>query len=598
MANKNELFKDLDVSNKVSRNGFDLSHGVKFTAKAGELLPVLNFGLIPGDSVRIHLDHFTRTAPVNTAAFTQIREYFDFFWVPYRVLWKNAPQVLTQNTKNPQIASSATSNRIIGQDMPKMNFALVYNQPNDNSWSVGEGYIRKLSKYKNEFNFNRGALAIKLLNHLGYCYVPESLASLYEADEGEHGLAMRPMVSILPLLAYNKIYYDFYRNTQWEDNQPYNYNFDYSDSSALWAVSANNNETFWSNPTMFDLRYSNYPKDLFFGLIPDAQYGDAAVVPVDYSEESITDAAIVGLVNNQLEPIYVQSTGESLSHITYGDSFGSGFNYTGQLYTAINTLKGQFSILEERKAKALQKYKEIIGSGQLTYSDIIRKIFNENASELLDNECKYLGGSSSEINISEVVNSNLADGNEALIKGKGTGSQKGEYIEFSSKAEYGLIMCIYHCQPVIDYALNAFSFDSLRTEADDWANPIYDRLGFQPLPVYYLDNTTGLNTFDDITLGYTTRYFDYKTMPDRTLGDFRNTLKSWIAPVSFDYLQDYYEANNKRFEINYTFFKVNPHILDTVFNPVNDNISSDQFWVSANFQINAVRPLDYIGVPY
>ena len=41
------------------------------------------------------------------------------------------------------------------------------------------------------------------------------------------------------------------------------------------------NFAYWNNPTMFDLAYASYPKDLFFGLLPDSQYGDTAVVDVD-----------------------------------------------------------------------------------------------------------------------------------------------------------------------------------------------------------------------------------------------------------------------------------------------------------------------------
>ena len=82
------------VRNNVSRNGFDLSTKRNFTAKCGELLPVMCKEVIPGDKVKIDLSAFTRTMPVNTAAFARIREYYDFFFVPFSHLWNRSNTVL------------------------------------------------------------------------------------------------------------------------------------------------------------------------------------------------------------------------------------------------------------------------------------------------------------------------------------------------------------------------------------------------------------------------------------------------------------------------------------------------------------------------
>lgn len=582
---KNKLFKDLDVSNSVSRNGFDLSQNVKFTAKAGELLPIFHRTLMPGDRFRINVSHFTRTRPLNTSAFTTIREYFDFFFVPYRLLWRNANQVLSKNLNNPVAALSATSNLPVSETLPYLNMAIMYRFPNDASFSSdGPGYIQKLFEYENEFGFNRGSNAIKLLNYLGYCYFPNDQISVYrDGTLPRSPFTSRPnRVSILPLLAYNKIYYDYFRNTQWEDNQPYNYNVDYMGATTQWHVDVNTNPDYWANPTMFDLKYSNYPKDLFFGLLPDSQFGDPA--EVDITEQT---------------PLYFDVVGEDGQPITSldGDLIESNYaKYTGALKTLTSELSQSFNILQLRKANALQKYREIIGSGSLDYTAIIRKVFNDEVPQQLSQQCMYLGGISSTIKINDVDNQNLAGENELTVRGKGIGSQEREFIEFDCQGDFGVIMCLYHCQPVIDYALNAFHFDTLKVESDDFANPVFDRLGFQELPYYYLDNSFGLDVREPF-VGYTSRYFDYKTSIDQTLGDFRGSIANWIAPVNLDYLADY--NNGGVFRINSTFFRVNPHILDPIFTgDVTDDLDSDQFWISANFEISAVRPLDYLGVPF
>ena len=97
MANIMSMVK---LKNKTSRNGFDLGRKNAFTAKVGELLPVACIECLPGDSFDLEIQHFTRTRPVNTAAYTRIREYFDWFFVPTDLLWNKFGTVITQMTDN------------------------------------------------------------------------------------------------------------------------------------------------------------------------------------------------------------------------------------------------------------------------------------------------------------------------------------------------------------------------------------------------------------------------------------------------------------------------------------------------------------------
>jgi hypothetical protein len=93
------LFSYGTVKNRPARSGFDLSNRFAFTAKAGELLPVYWKLLLPGTKVNLKDSHFTRTMPVNTAAFTRIREYFDWYFVPLRLINKNLPQAFSHCSK-------------------------------------------------------------------------------------------------------------------------------------------------------------------------------------------------------------------------------------------------------------------------------------------------------------------------------------------------------------------------------------------------------------------------------------------------------------------------------------------------------------------
>ena len=65
---------------------------------------------IPGNKYRISADWFTRTVPVNTAAYTHIKEYYDFYAVPLRLISRALPQAFTQMSDYMTSAASSTSN--------------------------------------------------------------------------------------------------------------------------------------------------------------------------------------------------------------------------------------------------------------------------------------------------------------------------------------------------------------------------------------------------------------------------------------------------------------------------------------------------------
>lgn len=584
MARSNKLFKDLEVRNKVSRNGFDLSNEHFFTAKVGELLPIYHRTLMPGDKFRFRLKSFTRTNPVNTSAFTKIHEYFDFFFVPYRLLGKQIPHILAQDVDNPVVANSQTANKSIGTSLPKIQLSRL----RDGS---STSLPKLLGTKKNEFGFYRAILTNKLLNHLGYFWqstkgakenagIVDDFGNM-QVDKVEYDI--NPYMSLLPLAAYQKIRYDYFRNSQWEDNVPYNYNFDYLSNTAIYSLPASSSVEFWNNPTMFDLGYASYPKDLFFGLLPDSQYGDTAVVESEVS----TAQSIVSV--RDADGVVINS-----------DNIDS---FTGELWADMssysNSLRTQFDILEFRKARFAQHYREIVGTGKKSMKALISKIYNVELPRELTDECYYLGGHSNVVKFSDVDNTNLADGNDVLVKGKGIASSDGDLIEFDAD-EYGIVMCIYHAMPKIDFALNNAHFDVLKVNVDDYANPIFDNLGLQEMNILYLDNTKKNNVSQTPFIGWTSRYFDYKTSIDVVNGDFRESLYQWVAPLTPDTLFQYSGTNDSRpgIVLDYKFFKINPCILDSVFvTACNSYLNTDQLDVSVYFSCNAVRPLSYLGIP-
>jgi hypothetical protein len=85
-----------ELQNHPHKAGFDIGSKNVFTAKVGELLPVYWDFAIPNCDYDIDLAYFTRTRPVQTAAYTRVREYFDFYAVPCDLLWKSFDSAVIQ----------------------------------------------------------------------------------------------------------------------------------------------------------------------------------------------------------------------------------------------------------------------------------------------------------------------------------------------------------------------------------------------------------------------------------------------------------------------------------------------------------------------
>ena len=268
------LFSLKDVRNHPRRSAFDLSSKVAFSAKSGELLPIKWYFTMPGDKFTLKRQHFTRTQPVNTSAYTRIREYYDWFWVPLHLLWRNAPEVISQMQSNVQHAGSQTSALALGNYLP----VVTSNQ-------LG-GVCKTLSGKKNYFGFDRADLAYKLIQYLRFGNVNSDVSKNYGTSVPLSDKAYSQKsrfnlnLSVFPLLAYKKFCQDYFRYSQWQNSSPYLWNIDYftGTSSQLFSNMPAAGDAYWNNNTMFDLEYCNWNKDLFMGVLPDSQFGDVASI--------------------------------------------------------------------------------------------------------------------------------------------------------------------------------------------------------------------------------------------------------------------------------------------------------------------------------
>ncbi len=607
-----------NLQNHPHRSGFDIGRKNAFTAKVGELLPVYWDISMPGDKYKFSVEYFTRTQPVETSAYTRLREYFDFYAVPLRLLWKSAPSVLTQMQDINQIqALSLTQNLSLGTYLPSLSLyrlgtAPYYLNKESSDPSSPSGRV-------NLFGYSRGDLCFKLLNYLGYGNLISKLppsgkrwwsTSLKNESSSKYtqGYVQNNYVNLFPLLAYQKIYQDFFRWSQWEKSNPASYNVDYFTGVTPTLIDSlpSSSSAYWDSDTMFDLKYCNWNKDMLMGILPNSQFGDVAVLDISNSGAS---NVVLGPDDKKSTVGIASAITSNVSSIPFFAMQASSSNTVpvgSALRVDLSTLQSQFTVLALRQAEALQRWKEISQSGDSDYREQIRKHFGVNLPQALSNLCTYIGGISRNLDISEVVNNNLAtEGGTAVIAGKGVGAGNGSFTYTTN--EHCVVMCIYHAVPLLDYTITGQDGQLLVTDAESLPIPEFDNIGMEVLPMVQIFNSPKASVVNLFNAGYNPRYFNWKTKLDVINGAFTTTLKSWVSPVTESLLSGWFgfgynegDVNvNTRVVLNYKFFKVNPSVLDPIFGVAADSTwDTDQLLVNSYIGCYVARNLSRDGVPY
>lgn len=583
------------IKNHPHRDGFDLSRKFAFTAKLGELLPVFCEDVMPGDNFKINADWFTRSQPVTSPAFTRFGEYYDFFFVPYHLLWRYFPQFVIQ-TNDDNWATGITSKSNQFTQHPYISSKELINAIRKSGTFDNTGKPTTFVKDINGRAYSYGAL--KLLEYLGYGktdtinyttsgnYSVTFPTGTAASSNNVSDIALNPF----PLAAYQKVYNDFFRNTQWEEPSPYSYNFDYLNGSSMKVpVPQTANAEFFANG-LCTLRYSNYNKDYFTGRLPEKQYGSEALASPLISSSGISFQLgslrhSENFVTNTLVSKDFHSLGFPIDQVASYDKETVGL--------------GALAI---RQAEFLQKWKEITQSGGSDYVSQIEKHFGVKPNHEMAHRSTYIGGFDNKFGIDEVVNTNLSQSSyESSLAGKGVNVGHGT-LNFNVK-EHGIIIGIYHMSLLPEYSAQMTEKLMLKTMPTDYAIPEMDNVGMQSVSarefagalIPYPSSASG--TMNKI-LGYVPRYSEYKTHVDKVAGGFTTSLDYWVTPLNKISSSDLKNGNYSSLDDDF-FYKVDPKILNSVLAvSVDDSVDTDQFLINCGFDVKAVRNISRDGLPY
>lgn len=544
MANNSIFARNAHRAN-LQRNAFDLSFTSKFTASVGMLLPCFCKEVNPNEHFRINPEMFLRTVPLNSAAYVRLKQYCEFYFVPTRLLWRSFPQFIagTSNQFSAAISDGSKFSSVPTWDFNTM-LKLLTTSGNDTC-----GYPFKYG-------------AVRLLDLLGYGVNVSNVDSLISANN------VKPFnfkVSPFRMLAYQKIYSDFYRNTLYESIDVENFNVDNTSSSSSVAT---------QTASMMYLRYRDWKKDYF-----------NAVSPAFQSTEFMS---------------------ASFSPVTFGVSASSGEPYTN---TDISSKLGgmyiksadNFTVANLRSAYALDKlYRLMISAKDGSYSEQMKVRFGVDAPDD-DWKSKFIGAIDAPVTIGDVTTTsdtyNETDSSGAIpgtLYGNGWSQSNGN-IDFTAK-EHGIIMGIFSILPECDYQSDQIDAFNTKLKREDFFVPEFADLGKQPTPIYQFK----FNKDTDMSkvLGWNLRYSEYKTSLDMVHGVFNSDEKfqnqsynAWVAPRN----QTLAQYSNGA---TVSFFKALPSVLNQVMVQQYDGTEqTDQFLVNAGFNVQAIRPMSIYGEP-
>jgi hypothetical protein len=667
-----------NIKNKVSRNAFDLSHRHLFTAQIGELLPVFYQWVNPNETFKLGFNSLTRTQPLETAAFTRLHENIQYYFVPFQSLWKFFEQQVNNMTSGQsgenisRIAKSSSEDSVITTSMPYLNYdylrSILNNLMNDTTDAVILGYKAgnttpaALSSYlSNTIFMVNGRLRyvnfVRLLRSFGLfnsnldgydiidsliSFVNSSTSSSWNkqdflnssygwwcssyslgSSKGYFEVNHAPNLSIFPLLAYQKIYYDHYIYRQWQPYRSYACNIDYLLPSDSMNFSAKLSSKGY-DAALFDLHSSNLPLDYFNGVLPRAQYGDESAATVSASSNSY-DFSInnvkLSSSNNHLFP--VNTVGPLAVKPDSTNQIGPSHNGTMVLSndqsvnisklsgTSDSSLSGSLKISALRSAIALQKYKEIQESNDPDFASQVLAHFGVKPKHD-DYKSVFIGGSDNILDINPQVNQNLSDDNTADIKATASGTLSAS-CSFTSDT-FGIIIGVYRCIPQLDVAHCGLDRNNFKTDASDFPLPELDNLGMQtqyrsevfaPIAGDVKPNLGSSHPSVDMsrTYGYLPRFAELKTSYDRYDGAFLYSLNSWVTGYTSSVLSKWAFAFRSDSPSSYKnideLLICPPSITDSIFvDQFSLTSNNDKLLVGSVNSCVAVRPYSVYGLPY
>jgi hypothetical protein len=507
-------------------NTFDLSHDRKFSGKIGELMPISVMEVVPGDKFNIKATNLTRFAPLITPIMHQASVYCHFFFVPNRILWPNWENFI-----------SGGEDGLADPTFPTVDLTIPTQYG-----------VQTLADY----------LGLPTGNQL-------------------------QNVSALPFAAYQKIYQDYYR----DENLITKTDVTLSDGTQT------NTDTI----ELSSMKKRAWQHDYFTSALPWTQRGPEATIPLGSSaplvygefqhsgnndETYLRDRASAGgsIVSGAAFPEIQSGAQGGLRYNPGQGDYNLDVSNTHEVDLSTATAS---SINDLRRAFRLQEWLERNARGGARYIEIITAHFGVRSSDARLQRPEFLGGSSTPITISEVLQTS-ANANEPSpqgnMAGHGVSVGSSNYVSYRAE-EHGYIIGIMSVMPKTAYQQGVPKHWK-KLDKFDYYWPSFANIGEQPIyneELYHQNNPTDAEVF-----GYTPRYAEYKYIPSTVHGTFRTSLDFWHMGRIF----------STKPTLNADFIECDSAEVDRVFNVPS---GEEHLYVYLHNEVKATRLMPYFGTP-
>ena len=500
------------------RSGHNLSHSNAITGTTGTLIPVLCEELLPNDTISLGAQLQVQLPPMVTDFYGKVDFVLEAFFVPNRLLWGGWQDFITHPTNSPQYPEGTP----------------VQAKPTSTPKLSGVGNI----------------LPSTLTHYLDY-------GQSYPTNV---------VLSPLPLLAYHRIWDDWYRDTRIQSplfyrpatspatstgntntnlrSMPY-----FSSGSFVSGVSeplvVKPDNTFADGVRLDSLRQRNWVKDYFTASAPLPQAGGA-------SEVKLT------------------------------------------IDSANNT--GALSIADLRAANSLQKWLERNNLAGYRYSDQIYAQFGITPADAIMDRPLYLGRHVQTVYNRSVFSTVAAsEDTGGVLATKGASSQvlgEGSIINKFTASEHGYIMVLASLVPRPVYS-TGISRRNVRTKVGDFAFPLLAGMGEQEIKGYELSGDYD----DDYAFGYTDQYAEYKFRNDMIHGLMRDgylaNLQSYALQRSF---YDIYGSTSANPRLGSDFLLIPTDYLDQV-QAIKTSTQGYTYWADIYFPFKKISTIPAYSQP-
>lgn len=451
-------------------NTFDLSYDRKLSCDMGELVPFHWQPILPGDNFKHRVQQMIRFAPLVAPVMHKMDAIFEFYFVPYRILWDGWEEY---------IASGGIGDE---NELPEAPYTLL------DAVSIGS-----ISDY---LDLPIGEAFDQPLKTLAFNHA-----------------------------AYHRIIHEWYRdqNLQTEEVNP---------KWGKWELEDGNNTNGLGLRQMNEKPYRRaWTHDYFTSALPFAQKGQAVVVPIGESApirwQNISNTTLVRTGDGTpASNGALKGVGGGGDTILANDTEAVSMNNANNLWADLSEAVAM-TINELRNSYSLQRFLEKMARGGSRYTEILLVHFGVHSSDKSLQRPQFLGGMQSRVSVSEIVQNSASE-----AEGTPQGNLAGHGISIDQKfaynetfEEHGVVIGLMSIMPKPAYM---HGLDKSYTKFDplEYYWPDFAHLGEQEVKkgeLYFSGNPDE----DDKTFGFQSRHAEYKFNNSRVNGDFKDTLKFW-----------------------------------------------------------------------